>query len=524
MHRMRFVGGVALLTVAMIGCGATTPSHAADQLIPSEPTLVEYADPAKVRGLTTATVTDGDSGERTVHIAYPVLADAPRLTERLRAVVTERLDRFTATATRPPGPDGRARPELNVDWRLPAAGEQVVGVRLGVGELTQSGWRESRTTVWYDRVEGRAVDSPGLLSGGPALASLAGLVRAELAGRGPGVDAAAVRADARLFDSLAFNRHGGLVVEFDDYQVAAGSLGRVAVAVPAGRTAGLLSPTGLRAQAAAVRAGRPPGSPPTAESIRETIEAAAAGRPAARSTRAGSVDCAAVTCVALTFDDGPGPATGELLDALAAGGARATFFVTGSNAVARPDLLGRMSREGHLVANHTWSHRDLASLPTDRAAHQLTRAQEAIGQATGQAPTLARAPYGSADAGVAEAARGLGLALVGWDVDALDARDRDPRAVARRAVAGTRPGSIILMHDVHRSAVEAVPEILRRLSAQGYAFVTVPELFGPAGTRAGETYRSGPAGTRAGETYRSGPAGTRAGETYRSGPTAAARS
>jgi peptidoglycan/xylan/chitin deacetylase (PgdA/CDA1 family) len=486
---MRFVGGVALLTVTMIGCGSTATSLAADHLIPSEPTLVEYADPSGVQGLTTATITDGDSGERNVHIVYPVLADAPRLTERLRAVVTERLDRFTAATARPTGPDGGARPELNVDWRLPAATEQVVGVRLGVGELTQSGWRESRTTVWYDRVERRAVDSAGLLAGGPALASLAGLVRAELAGRGPGVDAAAVRADARLFDSIGFNRHGELVVEFDDYQVAAGSLGRVAVAVPAGRAEGLLSPTGLRARAAALRAGRLPVSTPTAESIK----AAAAGKPPARSTRAGTVDCAAVKCVALTFDDGPGPATGELLDALAARGARATFFVTGSNAVARPDLLGRMSREGHLVANHTWSHRDLTSLSPDKAAHQLTRAQEAIGQATGQAPTLARPPYGAADAGVAEVARGLGLALVGWDVDALDARDRDPRAVARRAVAGTRPGSIVLLHDVHRSAVEAVPEILRRLSEQGYAFVTVPELFGSAGMRAGETHRSGPA-------------------------------
>ncbi|MBG0820406.1 polysaccharide deacetylase family protein [Planomonospora sp. ID91781] len=493
MHRMRFVGGVALLTVAMIGCGSTATSLAADGLIPSEPTLVEYADPSRVEGLTTATITDGDSGERRVHIVYPVLADAPGLTERLRAVVTERLDRFTATAVRPAGRDGSARPELNVDWLLPAATEQVVGVRLGVGELTQSGWRESRTTVWYDRVERRAVDSAGLLSGGPALASLAGLVRAELAGRGPGVDASAVRADARLFDSVGFNRHGDLVVEFDDYQVAAGSLGRVAVAVPAGRTEGLLSPTGLRARAAAVRAGRLPVSTPTAESIKASIKAAAAGKPPARSTRAGTVDCAAVRCVALTFDDGPGPATGELLDALAARGARATFFVTGSNAVARPDLLGRMSREGHLVANHTWSHRDLASLPPGRAAHQLTRAQEAIGQAIGQAPTLVRPPYGSAGAGVAEAARGLGLAVVGWDVDALDARDRDPRAVARRVVAGVRPGSIVLMHDVHRPAVEAVPEILRRLSAEGYAFVTVPELFGSAGTRPGQTYRSGPA-------------------------------
>ncbi|GAA3143517.1 hypothetical protein GCM10010466_38140 [Planomonospora alba] len=482
---MRFAGGVTLLTVTMIGCSTATTSLASDRLVPSEPTLIEYADPSRLPGLNTATITQGDFGERNVHASYPVLADAPALTGKLRSVLTGRLDRFTAaTSAAVPG----TRPEFNADWRIAAVSDEIVGVRLGIGEYTRPGWRESRTTVWYDRVDGRALDSTGLLTGGSALTELAGLVRAELARRGPGVDAGAVKADERLFDSIAFNRHGELVVEFDDYQVAAGSLGRVAVAVPAGRSEGLLSPSGLRARRAAVRAGQGPVAAPTSEAIK----AAAVDRPAARSSRAGTVDCATAKCVALTFDDGPGEGTAELLDVLASHGARATFFVTGSNAVARPDLLRRMSAEGHLVANHTWSHRDLTSLPAGLAAYQLSRAQEAVGHATGQDPALVRAPYGRVDERVVRAAREQGLAVVGWDVDAGDARGRDPEAVARRVAERVRPGSIVLMHDLDASSAGAAEAVLRRLAAAGHTFVTVPELFGAAGMRAGEVYASGP--------------------------------
>nr|BFE85761.1 hypothetical protein GCM10020093_083620 [Planobispora longispora] len=169
------------------------------------------------------------------------------------------------------------------------------------------------------------------------------------------------------------------------------------------------------------------------------------------------MDCARAKCVALTYDDGPGPGTGALLDVLAEHGARATFFAVGTNAAAQPDLLRRMSREGHLVANHTWSHRDLTSLPTSKIAYQLGRAQEAITRATGQAPTLMRPPYGATDEKVAEVAAEMGLSVIRWSVDPADLRDPDPGSVARRAVAEAEPGAIILMHDVRRTAADATP-------------------------------------------------------------------
>ncbi|ACZ83685.1 polysaccharide deacetylase family protein [Streptosporangium roseum] len=454
--------------------------------------MINYVDPSRVQGLSVRTMNGGDTGDRRVHVTYPSIDDAPRLSEKIRRTVTERLDRFirdTSMNTALP------HPEFNVDWQLAAASDQVVGVRLRTGESLGAGWSESRTTVWYDRVDRRALDSTALLRDGSALAELARIVRESLNDRGSPVDPRAVRPDAELFDSLSFNPHGELVVEFDDYQVSGGPLGRVAVAVPAAEVAPLLSATGLRAQRAAAGTART--SPPMGSD--ESIEAASTVKLPARSSKAGSVDCARVKCVALTYDDGPGPDTGRLLDILAGADARATFFSVGSNAAARPELLRRMRQEGHLVANHTWSHRDLTSLSTSRIADQIDRTQYTITQTIWQVPTLVRPPYGASSVQVASVARRLGLSVVRWSVDTEDRRDRDPGAIADRAVSRARPGAIVLMHDVHGATVDAAPEILRRLKEKGYTFVTVPELYGSRGMEPGRTYDSAASGGSSGK-------------------------
>ncbi|GAA0826644.1 polysaccharide deacetylase family protein [Streptosporangium amethystogenes subsp. fukuiense] len=483
MPNLRFIGGIAWMAVTIAGCGATTTPSSAKATVPSEPTLIDYVDPSVVQGLNTRTLFSGETGNQHVHAVYPAVADAPRLTERLHRTVSGELDRFTRRG----GPaDALPKPEFNVDWQLAAASPEVLGVRLRIGRSMESGWNESRTTVWYDRTKRRALDSADLLTGRPALVALAGIVRSELALRGPLVTPNALRPDREMFDSLVFNPRGDLVVEFDDEQVGLGVAGRVAVAVPSATAAPLLSEVGLRAQRAAVRAKKVP--VPTS---REEIEAASTDKPPARSAQAGSVDCAKLRCVALTYDDGPGPETSRLLDILRAHGARATFFSLGSNASARPDLLRRMRDEGHLVANHTWSHRVLTMLPSSRIADQLTRAQHTIAQTIGQAPTLMRAPYGDSDIQVAAIAGRLNMAVVHWNVDSEDRQDADPQAIADRTVARTEPGAIVLLHDSHRATVDAAPEILRRLSAAGYTFVTVPELYGSDEMLPGRIYESG---------------------------------
>ncbi len=474
MHKRRFFGGIALIAAATTGCGMATASPERELHVPAEPTMISFVDPSAVPGLTTRTLTLGDSGDRDVHIVYPELKGATELNHRLGELAQSQLHRFveaTSAAALEP------RPEFNVDWQLTAATGDIVGVRLRTGEFAGASWANSLRTIWYDKVTGKVVDSPGLVT---TLYPLAAIVRSELRQRGSEVDYDAVKADPGLFDSMAFNREGDLVVEFDDYQVGPGALGRVAVAVPAKRVESLLSPAGWRARAAARDA---PPSP--------AVSGTPVKSPPATSSRAGSVNCDDAMCIALTFDDGPGPHTGRLLDELENAGARATFFTVGTNVAARPELVSRMREQGHLVGNHTWAHRDLTKLSSSKVADALVRAQSVISAELGQTPTLARAPYGAVNKDVRAIARKMGISLVNWDVDTLDSRDNDPRAVVRRAVQSAHPGAIILMHDIHDTTVEAVPEILRQLTKKGYTFVTVPELYGSAGMKPGRVYSSG---------------------------------
>jgi peptidoglycan/xylan/chitin deacetylase (PgdA/CDA1 family) len=97
---------------------------------------------------------------------------------------------------------------------------------------------------------------------------------------------------------------------------------------------------------------------------------------------------------------------------------------------------------------------------------------------------------------VREVAREMGLALVGWDVNTRDKPGAKTSEIMDRAVRKAHPGAIILLHDVNSASVEAVPGILKELGGKGYTFVTVPELYGSAGMRAGRLYESGSAQSR----------------------------
>lgn len=201
------------------------------------------------------------------------------------------------------------------------------------------------------------------------------------------------------------------------------------------------------------------------------------------------VDCAKAKCVALTFDDGPGPHTARLLTMLGKHGARATFFVLGPQARSRPRVVARARAAGHEIGDHTEHHPVLTRLSESRIRQEIDGTRRTVAKLTGRRPTLFRPPYGATDRRVAAQARRLGLAQILWDVDTLDWRDRDPSLVARRAVKGLHRGAIILLHDNHPTTVAAVPRILRAAKAKGYTLVTVSELLGT--TKPGKTYTHG---------------------------------
>jgi peptidoglycan-N-acetylglucosamine deacetylase len=195
-------------------------------------------------------------------------------------------------------------------------------------------------------------------------------------------------------------------------------------------------------------------------------------------------DCLKVKCVALTFDDGPGAATSRLLDILAEKEVRATFFVLGKQVKAHPDLVQRAVAEGHQIGDHTWDHKVLTSLPQARVLSQVNRTADAIEEAAGVRPDVMRPPSGRINGEVAQL---VGLPAILWSVDTRDWQHRDTEKTVDAAREQATAGGVILMHDIYASTVDAVPRIIDGLRADGYALVTVQELF-DSRLRAGKIY------------------------------------
>ncbi|HEX4084864.1 MAG TPA: polysaccharide deacetylase family protein [Chthoniobacteraceae bacterium] len=182
--------------------------------------------------------------------------------------------------------------------------------------------------------------------------------------------------------------------------------------------------------------------------------------------------------IAMTFDDGPsGPNTPRLLDLAARKHIKLTFFLIGQNAQRYPQLVQRELAEGHEVGNHTWTHPVLSKMSDDAVRAEIQKTQDVIINATGYRPTLMRPPYGAMTPRQRLwVSREFGLKIILWDVDPLDWKRPGPSVVAQRIIAGARPGSIILSHDIHSGTVDAMPEVFDTLLAKGFKFVTVSEL------------------------------------------------
>ncbi|GAA1077873.1 polysaccharide deacetylase family protein [Nocardiopsis exhalans] len=185
-------------------------------------------------------------------------------------------------------------------------------------------------------------------------------------------------------------------------------------------------------------------------------------------------DCTEAKCVALTFDDGPGEYTDELLDVLDEHDAKATFYVLGSKIGKFEDTVERMAEDGHEVGNHTWDHEDLATLSADQIKDDLERTDRAIADVTGEKPATMRPPYGSLSDTAREA---IHHPILLWDVDTLDWQHRDSDKILDITLDETDQGSVVLFHDIHESSVDAIPDVLDELADQDYEFVTVTDLF-----------------------------------------------
>lgn len=172
----------------------------------------------------------------------------------------------------------------------------------------------------------------------------------------------------------------------------------------------------------------------------------------------------------LTFDDGPDPRwTPQVTKVLRKHKVKGTFFVVGNASQRHPRMVRTLRSQGHVVANHSYSHPVLTRQSSSAVRSQLQRTDRAIGSSR-----CYRAPYGSVNRRVDTVAGSLGTRYsVLWNVDSNDWRRPGATTIANTVVRTTRPGSIILMHDGggNRSqTVAALDQSITRLKKQGYTF------------------------------------------------------
>ncbi|MBK8757430.1 MAG: polysaccharide deacetylase family protein [Actinomycetales bacterium] len=493
---MRWPGRVTI--AASLACGVALPLLAGHRIQPPPQAAgaVALAADDEVSAFTAETTVPGMTVTRRVsvdvsrptQVSWPVIPGATRLTALLQEWADDAEAGFLARTA----PGGSQPPELTVSGSVIRAVGSVVVVRMSAvvenAAVAGSGTTRASRVFYADLDRNEACSGASLFAEAARaqtaqaviLAAAASEVTVPEAG-GPG---------ASVLDNADLTPTGDVLVALD----APTSSPRrrvVSVTLPALQVRPALSDLGRRIEAV-IASGRPYAGPlpdrgpaatpgngadPGVAAVTPAVLASPTPTPApapsgAEPSRA--VDCAVLKCVALTYDDGPGPETGRLLDILTASQVKATFFVLGRSVTAYPDVVRREADLGMAIGNHTWNHRDMRRLTVEASLQELGTTRDLVERTSGAKVTVMRPPYGAFD----ERTRTLGWPVVLWDVDSEDWRNRSATVTTQRVLSAVRPGSIVLMHDIHGSSVDATPGIIAALKGRGFVFVTVPELLG----------------------------------------------
>ncbi|WP_257613993.1 polysaccharide deacetylase family protein [Arthrobacter sp. 31Y] len=274
--------------------------------------------------------------------------------------------------------------------------------------------------------------------------------------------------DTGLLTAVAFTTRGLLSVTLHRDPATGAALPRsVTVTLNAEATADVVSPAG-EALRNAVITGAPFTAPPPAPD------------------GAAHINCELVACAALTYDDGPNAQTTRLLAILDKHQVFATFFQQGGYVRANPSVAKAVAAAGHTIANHTMSHPYLTKLSPAGIVSEVQGARNAIEKATGVVPAYVRPPYGATNKSVAAS---VGVPQILWDVDSLDWQSKNKAAFLPRIMSLVKPGSVILLHDVHASTVEGQSELITQLKGKGFYLVTLPQLFEGIDLQPGASYK-----------------------------------
>jgi len=190
--------------------------------------------------------------------------------------------------------------------------------------------------------------------------------------------------------------------------------------------------------------------------------------------------------VVLTFDDGPHRLrTAKILDTLNTYGVKGYFFAVGRNLGSVGDevklhkrnkkIIKRITAEGHILANHSFSHKELTKLSKEDKITELGNTNKLIKTSTGFDNYLFRPPYGSKNKELEIIAKEQGLSNIMWNVDSMDWADPIPESINQRVfkILDKKKRGILLFHDIHKQTVNALPALLEGLAQRGYRVVTV---------------------------------------------------
>jgi peptidoglycan/xylan/chitin deacetylase (PgdA/CDA1 family) len=184
--------------------------------------------------------------------------------------------------------------------------------------------------------------------------------------------------------------------------------------------------------------------------------------------------------IALTFDDGPGVHTPEVLDVLKEYSVKATFFMIGENAESKNSYVQRVHSEGHEIGNHTYDHQDMKKLSQDAQMDEISKTNDILKKIISSLNVhWFRPPYGNFNSDTTAVLDKLGMQKVLWNVDTRDWSGLSSDQIISAALSGAKNGAIILMHDgVANSGqtAKALPTIIQELKNRGYNLVKISDL------------------------------------------------
>jgi len=182
--------------------------------------------------------------------------------------------------------------------------------------------------------------------------------------------------------------------------------------------------------------------------------------------------------IALSFDDGPaGEKTDRILDLLKEHQVQAAFFCIGKNITGREAQLKRITEEGHIIGNHSFSHHPLFDLRSPgRMLDDIKKMSVSCKEITGLEPLFFRPPYGVTNPNLKAALYRGGFISIGWSIRSYDTVIHDENRLLKRIISSLKPGAILLLHDTQETTIQILPRLLKSIQEKGYRVERLDKL------------------------------------------------